>query len=302
MYILLTEDFLLRRYYMPEKLKTRIMDLMYDIVGSVFYSAGIYTFAKAADFAPGGVSGLSVIINHVWNIPIGLVTLALNIPLIILCFKTLGKSFILKTIRSMAIYIFLLDAIFPRTPVYTGDKLLAALFSGIFIGTGLALFYMRGSSAGGTDFLIMSIKTMRPYFSIGTIIAALDLIVILLGWFAFRNTNALLYGITASFVSSIVVDKIMYGLGAGKLLIIITNKSSEISECIGRICRRGSTIFPAKGSFTQSSRDVILCACSKSQVFTVKSSALNLDKNAFIMITETSEVFGQGFITEKSRL
>lgn len=272
-----------------------ILDLVCDLVGGCFYAVGIYTFAKTANFAPGGLSGLALIINYLWNLPIGITTLILNIPFILFSYKVVGKKFLLKSLKTMVFCTIFVDLVFPHFSPYSGNPLLAALFSGVFLGAGLALIYMRGSSSGGTDFLTMSIKTLFPHLSIGLVTMSIDLIVILLGWPVFGNIDAVLYGLIATFVTSTVIDKIMYGIGAGKLMIIITTKSREVAATIDEICARGSTAIRGTGTYTNTERQVLLCACSKSEVYKLHSAVYHTDPEAFIMITETSEVFGEGF-------
>lgn len=279
-----------------KKTKTFVIDLLCDLIGGLLYSMGIYTFAKMADFAPGGISGLALIINYLSDLPIGITTLALNVPLVLISYKVVGKQFLMKTARSMIICTLYLDLIFPLTPAYTGSPFMAALYSGVCLGAGMAFFYMRGSSSGGTDFLIMTIKVKHPHFSFGLVTMGIDLFVILLGWAVFGNVDAVLYGLASSFVCSTVMDKILYGMGAGKLIIIITNKGQELAALIGEITERGSTMIKAMGTYTGENRDVLLCACSKSQTYTITNAAHKLDPGAFIMVTETSEVFGEGFI------
>ena len=225
--------------------------------------------------------------NHLWRFPIGITTLALNIPLIILSFKLVGRRFMFKSARTMIVCTIFLDLIFPYTKPYTGEPFMAALFS---------LFYMRGSSSGGTDFLTMSIKAIKPHLSIGFVTMAIDLLIILLGWPVFGNVDAVLYGLISAFVTSVVIDKIMYGMGAGKLILIITTKADEVSKKIDQISGRGSTAIRAIGTYTKEEKDVLLCACSSSQAYSVRSAAHEVDPDAFVMLTETSEVFGEGFM------
>ena len=280
--------------------KTLMIDILCDIVGGILYAMGIYTFAKTADFAPGGISGLALIMNYLWGLPIGTMTLILNIPLILISYRVVGKKFLLKTARTMIISTIILDILFPLTPASTGSPFMAALYSGICMGAGMAFFYMRGSSSGGMDFLIMTIKVKYPHFSLGMVTMVSDFLVILLGWPVFGNVDAVLYGMAAAFVASTVLDKILYGMGAGKLVIIITSCGQAVADRIGQMTDRGSTLVKAMGSYTQENRDVLLCACSKSQTYSVTSAAHDLDPGAFIMVTETSEVFGEGFIEKKS--
>lgn len=251
-----------------------------------------------ANFAPGGLSGLAIIMNYLWKLPIGITSLALNIPLVILSYKILGKEFILKTMKTMFFCTIFLDVIFPHFPPYEGSQFMAALYSGIFVGISLALFYMRGSSSGGTDFLTMSIKVLYPHLSIGMLTMVIDLIIIFLGWPVFGNVDSVLYGLVSTILTSLVLDKIMYGMGAGALLIIITDYGDETADRIGEMIGRGSTQLKAKGSYTNEDRDVLLCACSKSQAYMVRNVAKEIDEASFVMITETNEVYGEGFLEQ----
>lgn len=284
-----------------KKINTLLIDLLCDIVGSIIFATGIYTFAKMANFAPGGISGLALIANHLWGLPIGTMSLIMNIPLVLISYKVVGKTFLLKTARTMIISTIFLDLVFPHIPTYTGDPFMAALYSGICLGAGMAFFYMRGSSSGGMDFLIMTIKVRYPHFSLGMVTLTSDFLVILLGWPVFGNVDAVLYGMATSFVASVVLDKILYGMGAGKLIIIISTHGQQIADRIGQMTDRGSTILKAMGTYTQTDRDVLLCACSKSQTYSVTGTAHEVDPGAFIMVTETSEVFGEGFIEKKQQ-
>lgn len=128
-----------------------------------------------------------------------------------------------------------------------------------------------------------------------------DLVIILLGWPAFGNVDAVLYGVISTATTSVVIDKIMYGVGAGKLLIIITTAGQAVADKIGEVCARGSTMIRAVGTYTGADRQVLLCACSKAEAYKVRSAAYRVDENAFVMISETSEVFGEGFIEMRDK-
>ncbi len=274
-------------------------DILIDIIGGILYAMGFYTFAKMGNFSPGGISGLALLMNALWSLPIGLTTLILNIPLVIVSWRVVGAKFLIKTAKTMIISTIFMDFIFPLTPAYTGSPMMAALYSGLCIGSAMALFYMRGSSSGGMDLLIMTIKVRHPYFSFGAVTMTTDFLVILLGWPVFGNVDAVLYGLIAAFTTSIVMDRILYGFGAGKLLIIITTHGLDLAQAISEITDRGSTLIRAIGTYTQDGRDVILCACSKSQTYQITNAAHEIDDSAFIMVTETSEVFGEGFLAHK---
>lgn len=282
-----------------KKLKELSLDLFCDTAGAVLYALGIYTFAKMGDFAPGGLSGLALIINHLCGIPIGIMTLLLNIPFVLLSYRIIGKDFLFRTARSMIFCTVFLDVIFPLFPAYTGSPFMAALFSGLCIGAGLSFFYMRGSSSGGTDFLIMSVKTLRPHISIGTVTIVIDFVVIMLGWPVYGSVDSVLYGLVAVFATSVVVDKIMNGLGTGTLAIIITKHGQLVADRIGTVLERGSTAIQARGTYTKESKEVLICACSRSQGYILRRTVHEADPDAFVMMAETSEVFGEGFIEKE---
>lgn len=271
------------------------LDLLYDMAGSVLYAAGLYTFAKEAQFAPGGLSGLAIILNRLWSLPVGTLTLLLNIPLILISYPTVGRSFLFRTARTMVISTFFLDVIFPFFPVYRGQRIMAALFSGLLLGGGMALFYMRGSSSGGIDFLTMTVKVKRPHLSLGRITMLIDLIIILLGWPVFGDVDSVLFGLLATFVSVVVLDKILYGIGAGTLAFVVTGKGREVAEHISQVTRRGVTSLEGVGVYTGQEKSVLLCACAKSEAYLVRRAVHETDRGAFLMFTETSEVFGEGF-------
>ncbi len=281
---------------MQKRTKEHMLDLLADIVGGLFYALGIYTFAKTAHFAPGGLSGLALIMNHLWGLPIGIMTLVLNVPVILLSYRLLGKRFLLKSLRSMIFCTVWVDFILPLTPPYTGSPLLASLYSGVCLGLGLGLLYMRGSSSGGTDFLTVSIKAIRPHVSLGVATLIIDLVIILMGWPVFGDIDSVLYGILATAATSIMIDKVMYGVSAGKLMIIITSHGQAIAGNISAASGRGSTLIRAIGTYTDAERQVLLCACTKSQAFQIRAAIAEVDPDAFVMVTETNEVYGEGFI------
>lgn len=277
------------------KLRSVALDLAADIFGGILYAAGIYTFASAAEFAPGGISGIAIILNRLFGLPIGIMTIVINIPVVLLCIKTLGRTFFLKSAKTMVITAVLIDFVFPLLPVYTGSQMLAAVYGGALYGVGLALIYARGSSTGGTDFLVMMIRKKRPHLSIGTIGLATDTVVILAGGLVFGNIDAVLYGITMTFVCTTVIDKILYGMGSAKMVMIITDKGSEIAGEINSDVERGVTMVKAIGTFTGSERQLLMCACSKTEALRVRRLAYKHDKDAMAMVSQIDETFGFGF-------
>ena len=286
-------------YYKKNGWKALGHDLLYDILGSILYAAGIYTFAATANFAPGGITGVAMIINHYLPfLRIGLLTLLINIPVAIICYRLLGRVFFFKSLKSMLISALILDYVFPLLPQYDGanNPLLAALFAGALSGAGLALIYMPGSSTGGTDFVIMSIRKLKPHLSIGTISMAVDGAVILVGGLVFGNINAVLYGVLMTIVSTTVIDKVMYGSGTRRMLLVISDKAEEIAKGIMEETERGATLADVRGAYTGQPHQMMMCVCSKVEVFASRRVINRIDPNSIVMLTTVDEAYGEGFM------
>lgn len=287
-------------YYKKFGWKAIGRDLLHDIVGSFLYAVGISFFAENANFAPGGITGIAMIIHHyVPFLGIGFMSLIINIPVAIICYRLLGRVFFFKSVKSMLISALFLDVIVPLLGSYQDaatNPLLAALFAGALSGIGLAIIYMPGSSTGGTDFIIMSIRKLKPHLSIGTISLAVDGIVILLGWPVFGNINAVLYGVLMTVVSTTVIDKLMYGTGTRRMLLVISDKAQEIAQAIMEETERGATLADVRGAYTGKPHQMMMCVCSKVEVFTSRRIINRIDPGAIVMLTTVDEAYGEGFL------
>ena len=157
---------------MNKKLAKEIsLDLLADIVGSFLVAIGIYNFATASKFPVTGISGIAQVIYLYFGLPIGIVTTILNIPIVLICGKVLGIKFLLKSGKTLLISTFFLDVVAPLLPVYKGDTLLSCICMGLIAGLGYSLFYIRNTCTGGTDFLVMTMRKLKPHLSLGKLIA-----------------------------------------------------------------------------------------------------------------------------------
>ena len=271
------------------------LDLLVDVVGGALYAAGIYSFASPAEFAPGGISGLAILANHFLNIPIGVCTLLLNVPIVLLCIRTLGRSFFLRSLRTMVISTLLMDLVFPMFPVYTGDRLTAAIFAGALSGAGLALIYWRGSSTGGTDFLILSLRKKMPHLSIGNITIFIDGFIILMGGLVFGHIDAVLQGILMTAASTVVIDKITNRFITGEMALIVTGEGERIAEGIMSSVGRGVTALNGTGMYSGDGRTVLVCACNRAEATRIHVIASETDPNALVVLLPFDTAYGLGF-------
>lgn len=268
---------------------------MIDIIGGILIGAGVYNFAANAGFPLSGISGLALILYRLFGTPIGWVSMIMNIPIAIICYRTLGREFFVRSIRTVIITSFIMDYIVTLFPVYSGDRMLAAICTGVFSGLGYALVYMNNSSTGGSDFIIMTIRAKKPHLSLGKITFGVDCVVVLLGGIIFRDVDATIYGLIITYFITVAVDKIMYGIDAGKMTLIVTDKTPEVIGIIDQYIQRGATILEGKGSFTGVEKEIVMCACNNKQMYIIRKKVKEVDPNAFIVIMESNEVVGAGF-------
>lgn len=278
------------------KVKNVLMNLGVDILGGLFIAIGVYNFAVASGFPVAGISGIAVIFYHFLGIPIGTMTTLLNIPIILVCYKMLGRTFFLKSIKTMLISNAILDFVAPLFPVYEGDLMLSCICMGVFSGIGYALIYMRDTSTGGADFVIMAVRKWKPYLSLGKIIIAFDFTVVILGGILMNGSmDHVIYGLIASYILSVMVDKMMYGVDAGKLTLVVTDHGQEVANKIDELTQRGATLLKGVGSYSKAEKQVVMCACNKKQMHMVQKAVKEVDSRAFMVTMEASEVRGEGF-------
>ena len=275
------------------------IDILVDIVGGILIAIGVYNFAAAAKFPMVGFNGIALIFYHLFGWPIGTTALLLNIPVALFTFRILGRSFFLRSVRTIFITSFIIDLIAPLFPTYTGDRLLAAICCGVLSGLGYAMIYMRDSSTGGSDFIMMSIRVLNPHLTIGNITFAMDAFIVLLGTvLVSKDMDSLIYGVIVSYLMSIVVDKTMYGIDRGKVTLIVTEHGPDVCTRIDEVLGRGSTILKGIGSYSKQEKDVVMCACNNKQMYGIRKLVKEIDKKAFLVIMESNEVVGEGFKEE----
>lgn len=182
------------------------MIVLYDLIASFLLGVSIVIFAVQANFAPGGVSGLAVIFNYLFNWPIGLVTVIINVPIVLATFKKLGPAFFICSVKSVLVNAFFIDYVVCLLPAYTGSRMIAAILSGVFAGVAYSMLFNIGSSTGGTDFIIAAIQRTNPKLSFGMLAFVIDSTVILLSAFVFGEIQAVLYGAVYTVVTSVSLD------------------------------------------------------------------------------------------------
>lgn len=262
-------------------------------LGVFLLAVGLVFFLEPNTIAPGGVTGFAIVLKQTTNIPIYITNLAINIPLFIVGLLILGRNFGWKTLYATALLSLFLKII-PAQAV-TPDLLLASIFGGLVSGVGLGIVFKFGGTTGGTDLAGSILNKIFPSLSLSTFMMAIDMLVVAFAGIVDKKVETSLYSVISLFVTVKVIDLILEGIGYLKGFLIITNKPEEISERIMKDLDRGVTLFRGKGMYTKEEKDVLLCVVNRSQFTKTKEIVNSVDNKAFIMVTEMSEVLGEGF-------
>ena len=284
------------------KPRSVFLDILYETAGALIYSIGIQCFLNASQIAPGGMSGVSIMINHLTGFPIGTISFLLNIPILFFGFRYLRRKMMYKTLVTLTIATILLDYIVtPFAPVYVGNRLLGSVFGGVLVGTGLGIVFLRGATTGGTDILSNLLQRRFPHIPIGKAILLIDCVIITFSVLVFRDIETGLYGIISLFCTTKVIDTIIYGTESGNMVLIISNDYQKISYAIMRRIERGVTLLQSQGGYTGTQRKIILCAVRRTEFASVKALTYGIDPNAFIIVSKADNILGQGFKFESAQ-
>lgn len=285
-----------------KKILNGILDYVVIFIGASIFGASVNIFTAPNDIAPGGLTGIGTMLNYLFDLPIGVVILVLNIPLFIWGAIENGKQFLAKTVVATVFVSLIIDLTEPITYKYQGDTLLAAIFGGLFAGVGLAFIFFRGGSSGGTDIISRIIHKHHPHISMGTVGLVCDMVIFIAAAVVYNSIESALYAIITKFVTSKVLDAMLYGTAHdnGKLMFIITSNYEEVSQLIIDQIGRGVTQLDAHGAYSNDSKKVLLCAVRPSQVHKIKTLVHSVDTHAFIIVTTAGTINGKGFVSSEN--
>ena len=283
-----------------QKVKTLLADLLFDIAGGLLIGLSVNFFTAPNHMAPGGVTGIATLINYLAGIPIGTMSFLINVPLMIVAFRYLGRRFSIYTLKSMTILSLAVDLVAIAMEQlnlegYNGDPLLASLMGGVLTGLGLAMIFLRGSTTGGLDIVARLAKKKFPHMSVGRLLFMADACVLISSVIIYGNIESGLCGLICIFTNSRMLDSVLYGGDKGKAIMIVSDKPREIAKAINNDVRRGVTLLSGEGAYSEQERKIVLCAVRDNQYPAVKKVVYSIDPNAFIIVNTASEILGTGF-------
>lgn len=276
-------------------LRRASLDGLFYLLGSVLYALSVNIFTAPNQIAPGGVTGIATLINYLTGFPIGTGILLVNLPLFLASWRILGRGFTLRTAAVTVLSSVIMDIAAPLVPPFQGDKILTAVFGGLLAGTGLGLIFMRGATTGGSEIVARLLERRFRHIPIGRLILIVDAGVVAAAAAVYRNLESALYAVILIFVSSVVMNRLIYGGDTGKMLLIMTRKEREVTDAILETLQRGVTILNAQGAYTGDQRKVLLVAVRPSQVYTLRTLVYDRDPGAFLIVVSADEVLGEGF-------
>ena len=262
------------------------------ILGSTIDAFGIDAFIKANHLALGGFSGLGLLLNYNFNIPIGAFIFIANIPLLIISWRIWGKKYVLNTLLGVIASSVAIELLSHCTMSFE-DPLMPAVYGGLFAGLGIGIVMRAGGTTGGTDILAQICHKYKG-ISIGSFYLAFDTCV-LIAVTVIHGPIITLYSLVAVFISSQVVNYVVDGLDSGRQIFIISEKPDMRGEYIKNDLHRGFTYLHGTGGYKGRERSVILCVVNRWQIFRLRQAITELDPDAFIMISSAHEVYGKGF-------
>ncbi len=265
------------------------------ILGSAIFAVGIQWFYYPATLLSGGVTGISMMINYLTSLPIGIMMFAMNIPLFIISFKNYGWRFVAGSLLGTFACSLFIDLLALVDFTITAEPFLAAIYGGIITGLGLGIVYTTGSTTGGTDILAKLIREKYPYVNFGTMILVLDAVIIAVYAVVFQKYDKAMYTVIAVYIAARVIDLVLYGSSQSKLCHIISEYSDEIQREIVKELHRGVTVLQGKGAYSGADKQILLCVVKRQQIVEIKKIVKNIDKKAFVIVTDTRDVFGEGF-------
>lgn len=268
----------------------------------ILVGAAVYALAFDAFFVPngvafGGVTGLAQIVNFFFpRASVGALVIAFNVPLFLAGWRLLGGKMLVISLFAMAASSLFID-VFPLFFTFAPmeDTLLACIAGGVVLGLGLGVIFLQGATTGGTEIVARLLKLKLAWLPMGKLLMAADLVVIALVALVFREVNTALYGVVALYLSTFVMDRVLYGMDNAKVAYIISDKPDEIAQVILHKLDRSVTFLHGEGGWSGVEKKVILCAFKQRQIVAVKETVSQADPDAFMIVTAAHEVLGEGF-------
>lgn len=269
--------------------------IFWTVLGSLVFALGFSLFLQPNHLNSGGISGLAMVVVEVLGVgSVGVLSIALNMPLFILGGLKIGKRFFAGSLLGMLVSSLLID-VFSQIQMPAMEPLISALYGGTICGLGLGIVFVCGTSTGGSDILVRLLKLRYRNVPIGQISSTFDAAVAILTGLVFQDLNKALYTGIAVLLCGKIIDGVVYRFDYSKVVLIISQEHEAIARAIGTKLNRGATFLDGAGSYSGEKRRVVLTAVKRQQITELKELVMALDPHAFVIVQEAHQVLGDGF-------
>lgn len=279
---------------MDKKILTEVKNLIVIVIASFIYAAGISLFLDPNQLAPGGVTGIAVILNRLVNVETGTLYFLLNVPIVLLGLWKFGVRFIAKTALAVSLTS-LFTNLLASAGAMTDDLLIAAAIGGILIALGIGLIFRAGATTGGTDIIIKVLRQKYRHLKTGFLFLCSDVIIVGVSGLIFRDMSVIFYALAAVVICGKALDYVLYGGDEAKMLYIITDHPDEIGNRLMKELDVGVTYLQGRGGWTGQEKQVIFCMVPKRLGPEVEEVVKEEDPRAFMVVTSANEIYGEGY-------
>ncbi len=281
---------------MKNSLIRSILKYLAIVVGSAVYAVGFQFFMYPNNIVSGGVVGVAMILNRLIHTPVGLMTIVINVPLFVIAWRHFGLGFMLASLAGMGISSVFVDLFALGGYAATTDAMLGAMIGGVIKGAGLGIVYYVGATTGGIDIVVKLMRQRWPHLNFGTVMLILDVVIVVIYALIFRNLESAMYSMIGMFVVSKVIDLILYGIDNSCICYIISDRPAELAAQItsGHL-HRGVTLLEGEGAYSHRKKQVIMCVIKRVQIAELRRLVRTVDENAFFILADAKNVFGNGF-------
>lgn len=275
-------------------IKKFLINLIQTLFGTALMAIAVDLFLLPNQLSVGGFSGIGTIGHYLFNLQVGTTVFVLNIPLFILALIKNGKRFFLDSLIG-TIFLSVFLNLFENINIVTHSGFLACIYGGVLSGIGTSIVLNANASTGGSDLLAQIVKSYKPDVKTGSIIVLIDALVVVASTAVFGEIEIGLYSAISIYIMGKVLDLFFEGIDFAKMMIIISPNYQEISDEINKKIRRGTTAIYGKGMYREEEKKLLLCVASRREVREIRKIVKEIDKNAFLIITNAREVYGEGF-------
>ena len=272
-----------------------LLDILKMVLGSALAAAAFQFFTFPNSIVSGGVTGIAQIVHLLSNLPTGVLNIILNIPLFIICWRHLGLRVLVGALAVMIMVSVFIDLFSLTGVAATDDPLLASVYGGVLNGAGYGLVYTTGVTGGGIDILAKLLRRKYPHINFGNFILGMNVIVVLTFAVLFHKYESCMYTMIEMFISSKVINLLLYGSNVSTVCYIVSSVPAEISDAINREMHRGVAFLRGQGGWSGHDQPVILCVIKRPEIAQMRALVREVDEHAFFIVTEAKDVFGKNF-------